>query len=690
MNSTTRTGRASAPSRRAASHLPRVIAATGTAALLGTAWMLNPIAHAAEAEVLHTWTGQLGGDAGSAVSQQACDFTGDGTPDVVAGSWMWERAPYGQIGAAYVIPSDADDGSLDDPTTGVIRIEGPLQQGAMVGFSTNCAGDVNGDGIDDLVITEFVNSRAWVVFGSTDRQTLSLEHLGDRGFIIQGDSDRTGFHATGVGDLDGDGLAEVAVTSLVANDRSGTISIVRGADSFATVDLTASDRVLARIHGGPEQGVSTIAPAGDVNGDGRPDLVVGGYVATPAGAANQATGMAWVVFGPSAGDVRLTQEFDGFTIHGPERGRDRLGMAVHAAGDVDGDGFDDVAIGADPANDVDRPGGVAVVRGAASNATVVTDPTNAERSVHDGEESRGWWLTSAQPGDHAGYSVSAIPAADGTSGTIVFGAWGASEAWAVDTRALTESVVQVDHVDPDLTAHFTGDDPSGRRGRGVGVIAGFGDDTRPMMVVGGSNLNDAGQVSLVALPERGPISPDPTPTPAPTETATPSPSSTPEPSVTPSTTPSASSTPTNPGPTPSPSDSPEPSDSPTAPPSASSTPTERPEPTGTATPPTDPRPSTSPTHASASPEVPTKEPETPQEKPEAPQESPDGPSDPQRSRTPESAESTPEAQVSTSQPTRNRPGGLPSTGADAALTAATIAAFATIAAGVSLLIRRKK
>jgi hypothetical protein len=289
---------------------------------------------AAQVDALRTWTGAEGAAAGSAVSQQACDFDGDGQDDIVTSAWMWERAPYDTIGAAYVIPSGAPDGELDDPTTGIVRIEGPQEDSALAAFSVSCAGDVNGDGFDDIILGQFTSSKAWVVFGSDDGQSLSLEFLGDRGFAIErgeGANDRTGYVTTGVGDVDGDGYDDLGIVSLTANDRAGQVSIVRGRDDIATVSLESDEDVLLRIDGGPAQGVSTVARAGDVDGDGVDDLVLGGYVAEPQ-AGQRAAGMAWVVSGTSRGTVDLTGDFDGFTIEGPARMRDRLGMSVTATG----------------------------------------------------------------------------------------------------------------------------------------------------------------------------------------------------------------------------------------------------------------------------------------------------------------------------------------------------------------------
>ncbi len=226
---------------------------------------------------------------------------------------------------------------------------------------------------------------------------MSLSYLGERGFVIQGDpdpkkNDRTGYQLTGVGDLNGDGFDDVAITSLTANDRAGRVSVISGADDIATVDITgSSDRVLGRINGTKDRGVSTVAPAGDVNGDGNPDLVLGGYVAVPKGYTGTAHGMAWTVFGQkngALGTIDLDSDFDGFAINGPARGRDRLGMSVSAAGDIDNDGKDDLLIGSDNVAQLvegelkySRAGGAAVVHGSDTRDTVYTDPTALDETA---------------------------------------------------------------------------------------------------------------------------------------------------------------------------------------------------------------------------------------------------------------------------------------------------------------------
>ena len=557
------------PPRRALAR-PRRLAAAVVALGLTTggvtagALLVPGATQAAQVDALRTWTGAEGAAAGSAVSQQACDFDGDGQDDIVTSAWMWERAPYDSIGAAYVIPSGAPDGELDDPTTGIVRIEGPQEDSALAAFSVSCAGDVNGDGFDDIILGQFTSSKAWVVFGGDDGQNLSLEFLGDRGFAIErgeGADDRTGYVTTGVGDVDGDGYDDLGIVSLTANDRAGQVSIVRGRDDIATVSLESDDDVLLRIDGGPSQGVSTVARAGDVDGDGIEDLVLGGYVAEPQ-AGQRASGMAWVVSGTSRGTVDLTGDFDGFTVEGPTRTRDRLGMSVTAVGDVDCDGFDDVLIGADASG---RTGGAAVVRGSDSQDTVTTEPEADGPTVTAGGKDRGNWIIDSEHGSGLGFAVSAIAPRDGRTGTLVVGEFGSDRAVAFDSSVLDEPLVDLSALEDDEYTALHGTDGN-RLGRGIGVIDGFGDLEGPLMIAGADTIRGKGVVQVGEMPRTRAQQcvPDPTEEPSEDPTGEPTEEPTEDPTTDPTDEPTSTTEPTpTSDPSGDPTDEPAPTDQPT-------------------------------------------------------------------------------------------------------------------------------
>lgn len=163
--------------------------------------------------------------------------------------------------------------------------------------------------------------------------------------------DRLGAAVASVGDLDGDGVGDLAVgapgtgtTGLPAHGRVLCVSLATGVVIMETDGDSALDRF-----------GTSIAAAGDANGDGTPDLLVG----SPAG-------------DPSAGSVNVVSGKDGVVLQvfvGGANG-DRFGHAVAAAGDVDADGVQDWIVGAPDADVPVKSAGMARVISGASGATL--------------------------------------------------------------------------------------------------------------------------------------------------------------------------------------------------------------------------------------------------------------------------------------------------------------------------------
>lgn len=480
-------------------------------------------------EKVISWHGQDRASAGSAISHTACDFNGDGLGDVVAGDWMWRRTGAGKIGTTYVIPSGQGTptgGDLDAVDSGAYRLEGAFDQN-MSGFTVTCAGDVNGDGFDDVAHSDFSGNRLSILFGDQQVQNRSQQYLAEHGFIIEGLPDgRTSNYSTGIGDLNDDGFDDVAVvTKNSGAEAAGRIDIVAGADDISTITLPADPRashprVITTILGaGPTNALSNVAPAGDVNGDDIEDIVVTGYTAVGPdhAAGTRVPGMAWVVFGQPGGLPRTVDLNNlagaGFTIAGPDRGRDRLGISVSAMGDINDDGFDDLLLGADSTGD--HAGAGVVVLGSVDTTPVFTDPA-ASPQVTSGDNHRGWWIDGIQAGDRTGYAVAARPATDQGPALIVLGAYGAGEAsegavYIIDASALSPdgpAPALVDLLTTGRAVQIDGSESGQRLGRTVASIGDFNGDGSGDLAWGGDAVNSSrGVISLGLMPAPIPSAP---------------------------------------------------------------------------------------------------------------------------------------------------------------------------------------
>ena len=358
-------------------------------------------------------TGDSSGDGVTALSVSAAgDVNGDGFDDFIIGFSLVADG----VGQAIVVFGEAEASGLDlsslTPDQGFSIQSGEAYD--LFGDSVSSAGDVNGDGFDDLIISAYYSGggNAYVVFGGDINSDVDVLNLTpSQGFVIEGDSSSgaLGTSVSSAGDVNGDGFDDLIVGDPIIDTNglnSGEAYVIFGGETNSDVDvsnLTADQgfTILAAASG--DVLGQSVSAAGDVNGDGFDDIIVGAPFVDNEGEST--TGASYVIFGgsdsnsidlsnltPELGFVlEVVQDPDSLTFIGP------LGIAVSSAGDVNGDGFDDVIVGANNILISEFITGAAFV--------VFGDDTASNINVANLTTDQGFAIVSDALGDYAGGSV---------------------------------------------------------------------------------------------------------------------------------------------------------------------------------------------------------------------------------------------------------------------------------------------
>jgi len=344
-------------------------------------------------------TGPAGAFFGAAVAS-AGDLNGDGYGDLAVGAYG-AQSNTGTVSIYLGGPSGLS-------STPDVTLVGPDGANGAFGQSVAAAGDLNADGYGDLIVgaegASSFSGKAYVYYGAA---TLG----GDAGAGLTAGPVLTGSTANyqdfgssvaSAGDVDGDGLPDLVVGAFAISDSQAFLFLGR--------DLTTA--IPLANPGGVTDGLGrSLAGVGDVNGDGYADVVVGAYKQE----------VAYLYYGSKTG-LPATP----VTIADPASAG-LFGVAVSGAGDVNGDGYADVVIGASGANS--GAGGAYLFLGGASGLS--PSPANATQSLPygaaanagygsavagTGNSNCGLYSGIAGSGTHNGYVGEAIVVAGGSGG----------------------------------------------------------------------------------------------------------------------------------------------------------------------------------------------------------------------------------------------------------------------------------
>ncbi len=343
------------------------------------------------------------------VVSEAGDINNDGIQDYMISNPMYDNGK-GIVYVVYGKPGSLRQfKTMDDfkPSDGFI-IKGKTDM-QKLGFSVSSAGDMNGDGIDDIIISsELWNQDDWttevgmvyVVFGRKNGNfpsILDVDNLSkSQGFRIYGEDagNHLGVSVSSAGDVNGDGISDIILGAFGAGEGGKAYVILGSKKGLKDMKLPPKAGKGFAVEGSNQENLgNSVSKAGDFNGDGIDDVIIGAHC------ADSWKGRAYIIYGNKGGfPATIPAELsakDGMMIEGADYG-DNLGCAVSGVGDFNGDGLQDVIVGAYAANG--NTGSAYVILGNRKNPSVL--------NVDSLKSSRGFTVVSKEVNTQLGGIVS--------------------------------------------------------------------------------------------------------------------------------------------------------------------------------------------------------------------------------------------------------------------------------------------
>lgn len=324
---------------------------TGAAYLIyGQSTALSDLTLSADTAV--KFTGEADGDRAGVSVASVGDVNGDGYDDILIGADSNDAGGI-DAGAVYLIygqSANLDDFTLD--INNAVTFTGEAD-GDLAGSSVASAGDVNNDGYDDILVGAYNNSgdntgATYLIYGqSTTFSDLELNVSTGVKFTGEAAGDFAGTAVASAGDVNNDGYDDLligAIYNTVGSVQAGAAYLIYG-QSADLSDLTLSADTAVKFTGEAVYDVAgyAVSSAGDVNNDGYDDILIGSAANSAAGSS---TGAVYLIYGQSTALADLTLSATTTIKFTGEAAGDNAGYSVASAGDVNGDGYDDLLIGA--------------------------------------------------------------------------------------------------------------------------------------------------------------------------------------------------------------------------------------------------------------------------------------------------------------------------------------------------------
>jgi hypothetical protein len=360
----------------------------------------------------------------------AADVNDDGIDDIIVSAPMSEGIEdpdyRNDRGEAYVIFGRTDLGGSVDIAEGQQDVTIIAAEGFSLMGDSVATGDVNGDGIDDIILGAPFAGRVpgsphggprtelgevYAVFGSATLDGIISIPEGDQDFTISGPEQYSELgDAVAVGDVNDDGIDDIIAVAESGSppdgtrDNAGEAYVVFGSKNLGgKVDIAKGEQDLAILGAGANDALGFCVSSGDINDDDIDDIVLVAQRAAGAGRARNTSGEAYVIFGSPdlGGTIDVLSGDQDITIFGADA-HDLL-SSCSAGHDVNGDGIGDILLGTSfgrgPANDRDGAGEAYVIFGSSTLGAVLDLALNNYEVVLFGAEAGDRLGSAATAGD---------------------------------------------------------------------------------------------------------------------------------------------------------------------------------------------------------------------------------------------------------------------------------------------------